>query len=355
MIDRNKMQQSMRDRVRARAEKHKNQGGMDTLNLSEGVELYKAEKGTAEFDVIPYVVSVDTHPEVKKGEVWYERTYLAHRNIGPEEKAIVCPRTVGKRCPICEEYQRLNKDPDADEDMVKGLKAKERELFNVVMKDGDGAIMVMDISVHLFGLLLEQEILEGEDSNASFAELKGGKTLKVRWEPKTMGKNKFVEAARIDFEDRDDFGKEVLEAAVDLDKILKIMSYEEIEEIFQAGGESEGSGEAGETAPPENERPVRRVIGGNRGSAPKKEDEDNLNMDAPSDRKGKATTPPEEGTSTGGDPCVACDGTGKTSKGKDCPICGGTGVNEEEQTGKGEDAPPPKEKDDKPVRRAIRR
>ena len=72
---------SMRDRVRKRAQERERIGGLSTLELPEGVDLYKPEKGTIKFDIIPYRVSVDTHPEVKKGELWYERTYLAHRFI----------------------------------------------------------------------------------------------------------------------------------------------------------------------------------------------------------------------------------------------------------------------------------
>ena len=343
-------QQSMKDRVRKRAETHKSRGGLDTLALPEGVELFKPEKGTIEFDIIPYKVTADNHPEVKKGEIWYERTYMSHRNVGPEEKAIICPRTIGKRCPICEEYQRLNKDPNADEDVVKGLRAKERELFNVVMKDGDGEVMVLNMSVHLFGLKLEQEILEGDEGNASFAELKGGKTLKVRWEQKSMGTAKFVEAGRIDFKDRDDLDEDTLDVAVDLDKALKILSYEEIEKIFQAGGDED------ETTPDKDsggdddqgeEKPAKRKIGGNRKPADKVsckadnlDDDDQIpGLEIPP--KGKAKPKEDEDNE-----CIACDGTGKNSKGAVCKICKGTGLMNEatpeaggdENEGKDDDA-----------------
>ena len=331
-------QQSMKDRVRKRAEAHKNRGGLDTLALPEGVELFKPEKGTIEFDIIPYKVTADNHPEVKKGEIWYERTYMSHRNVGPEEKAIICPRTIGKRCPICEEYQRLNKDPNADEDVVKGLRAKERELFNVVMKDGDGEVMVLNMSVHLFGLKLEQEILEGDEGNASFAELKGGKTLKVRWEQKSMGTAKFVEAGRIDFKDRDDLDEDTLDAAVDLDKAMKILSYEEIEKIFQAGSDEADEGKAGKEEEAEEEeeeekeeKPAKRKIGGNRKSADKvackadntdeEEEEDELEGLEKTKAKPKEADKDNE--------CIACDGTGKNSKGAMCKVCKGSGKADE--------------------------
>ena len=340
-------QQSMKDRVRKRAETHKSRGGLDTLALPEGVELFKPEKGTIEFDIIPYKVTADNHPEVKKGEIWYERTYMSHRNVGPEEKAIICPRTIGKRCPICEEYQKLNKDPNADEDVVKGLRAKERELFNVVMKDGDGEVMVLNMSVHLFGLKLEQEILEGDEGNASFAELKGGKTLKVRWEQKSMGTAKFVEAGRIDFKDRDDLDEDTLDAAVDLDKAMKILSYEEIEKIFQAGGDEADEGKAGKEEEAEEEeeeekeeKPAKRKIGGNRKSAKKKEEDDDQDDDDDDQipgleipAKGKAKPKEDDNDNE----CIACDGTGKNSKGAVCKVCKGTGKMDDDGADAGDD------------------
>jgi len=314
----------MKDKIRHRAESRRSLGGLTTLELPEGVELYKPEKGPVEFDILPYVVSVDNHPEVKKGEQWYQRNYLAHRNVGPEEKFLICPRTIGKRCPICEEHQKLKKDPNAEEEVVDALRAKERELFNVVMKDGDGSVMILDISTFLFGRKLEEEIREGDEANASFAELTGGKTLKVRWESKSMGTTKFVEAGRIDFVDREDIDPAALEAVVDLDKAMKILSYEEIDKIFQAGGGEVPEDKAEpEVEEQEEEKPARRVIGKAKPKVEPEEEEDQipgLEMTAKKDNpKGKAELPD----------CTACEGLGKTTKGKNCPICGGSGKDED--------------------------
>ena len=305
------MAETMRERVRAHAEKHSREGGMDTLALPEGVSLFKPEKGTIKFDILPCRVDVNNHPEVDKGDLWYQRTYLAHRNVGPEDKFLVCPRTIGKRCPICEEYQKLRKDPDADDKVVGGLRAKERELFNVLV---DEEVMVLDMSIHLFGKFLELEILEGDEINAAFADLKGGKTLKVRWDERTFDKRKFVEAGRIDFLDREDLDEEdTLEAVVDLDKALKILPYEEIEKIFQAGDDDDGEEEAESNGNDENEEKEatkKRTLIKKKKSKEDDEEEEEKSSDDDDDDD---------------DMCIACDGEGKTSKGKTCPICGGSG------------------------------
>ncbi len=349
---------SMRDRVRKRAETRRNLGGLDTLTLPDGVEFYKPEKGTEEFDILPYRVSVDTHPEVKKGELWYERTYLAHRNVGPDEQFLVCPRTIGKRCPICEEHQRLKKDPDVEEEVVEALRPKERELFNVVLKDGKGEVQVLDISTFLFGRMLEEEIRNGDVDVAGFAELKGGKTLKVRWSERSMGKQKFVEANRIDFLDRDDFDADTLDAVVDLDAALKILTYEEIDKIFQAGSaeddEGKGTTEEEEGAE-EEEKPARRVVG--KKSVAKKdepEEEEEEEEEAEPEEEELPGMKEKKAESSKAD-CIACDGTGKTTKGKACPICGGSGKDEDVPVEKEEPAEEEQDAEEevKPAKRVI--
>lgn len=341
---------NLHDKVLERSRKRAHIGGLSTLALPEGVELYKPKRGRAEFDILPYKVTVDTHPEVKAGEVWYERTYLAHRNVGPEEQFLICPRTIGKKCPICEEHHKLSRDPDADEDVVAGLRAKERELFNVVLKDGKGEVQILDISTFLFGQKLEEEIREGDEANATFPELKGGKTLRVRWEERTMGKNTFVEASRIDFADRDeDYDDSVLEQVVDLDKAMKILSYEEIAAIFHGGEVTTSDKEEElESEKDDAQRPTRTLLK----HAPAAIDEGD---EIPGLEKPKTEKDTEEDTEEDTEDCIACDGTGKTRKGKECPICGGTGKDSEAEPSKPEDSDENDERENKSLKRTLRR
>lgn len=206
--------------------------------------------------------------------------------------------------------------------------------------------MVLDISTFLFGRKLEEEIREGDEANAAFAELSGGKTLKVRWEAKSMGTNKFVEAGRIDFIDREDIDESALDAVVDLDKAMKILSYEEIEKIFQAGGDEVPEKEAEEPAE-EEEEPAHRVIGKAK-PAPEPEEENEEEDELPGLEKKKT------GAKEAPD-CIACDGTGKTSKGKTCPICGGSGKDEDTPADdtKKEPAEEEQEEEVKPTKRVI--
>jgi hypothetical protein len=241
----------MRDRVKKRANENKNKGRANLYELPDGIDVFKPKAKTYSLDILPYVVSVDTHPEVEKGELWFERTVWIHYNV--DESARICPRTVKKPCPVCEERKELMKE-EGDEDLIDQLKAKERLLYNVIDLDNqDKGIQILDISYHCFQKQLDEEIREGKDEYADFAELKGGKTLKVRFAQESLGGNKFQKTSRIDFKDRKDYKKDILEEVVDLDKILIIRDYDDLERELH-GVEPEDKEEKEDKVAKERER-----------------------------------------------------------------------------------------------------
>ena len=304
-----------RDKVRQSAkERTANTGGLDTLVLPEGVDFLKTQKGKMTIDVLPYEVTVNNHPQVKAGDLWYSRRFWIHRNVGPEEKSVLClQKTFGSPCPICEELARMKKDPDANEEAVKSLLPKEREIFNVINLDhGKGEIQILEMSPYCFGQMLEQEIdaqMESDPEVAGFADLEGGRSLVIRFTEESGGGYTFLNAARIDFVERKkDYPEAVLENVVDLDKALKVPSYEQVEALF-------------------NGRPVE-----NKKSRPEPEEEEQTTP-----RKVKPNPEPDpeeeeqEEDKNGPQKCTACEGTGKNSRGKTCFICNGTGIAEEEK------------------------
>lgn len=222
---------SMRDRVKKRAQENKNKGAANMYSLPDGVEFYKPKKGSKSIDILPYRVSVDNHPEVAEGELWFERTVDVHFNVGPEQKSRICPKTIKKPCPICDERRDLMKeDSEENEELIKELRPRERVLYNVIdLSDQDKGVQLMDISYFCFGKQLDEEIREGDDDYADFAELVGGKTLKIRWSEESLGSNKFVKATRIDFKDRKDYDEDILDEVIDLDKLLVVYDYETLQ------------------------------------------------------------------------------------------------------------------------------
>lgn len=209
--------------------------GSSSVNLPAGVSFSKLVKGRMFLDILPYEVTKENHPEkIAVGDMWYSREYGMHFNVGPDERAVLCPKgTFGKRCPICEEYARLKKDVDADEDVVSALKPKRRELFNVVNVEEDRGFSVLDVSFYLFGNSLKTEIQEGDEEIAAFSHPDDGFTLKLRVVENTQLTNAFLEVDRIDFEDREDeVSDEELENAVLLDDALECLEYDELSDIL---------------------------------------------------------------------------------------------------------------------------
>ena len=228
--------QSLRDRVRANTEKKKSEkgGGSRTVTLPDDVKFLEVKKGTMLLDIIPYEVQSDSNPIVGAGELWYERTYFIHRNIGSDNAVVVCPmKTLKKACPICEHRKMLMKDWDTNEEMIKALRPSERQLFNVINLDKESAgIQVLDISAYCFGEVVEKEISEGEEEWAGFPDLVDGYTVKARFGEVSLGKNSFLQADRVDFKERDDYEDAILDEAIDLDACLNIMSAKDLENLF---------------------------------------------------------------------------------------------------------------------------
>jgi hypothetical protein len=204
--------------------------------------MFKEEPGTkVSLDFLPYQVTDKTHPDrdedrgvALEGDDWWRRPYKAHRNVGPQSEGVVCPSSIGKKCPICD-YRKKRQGEGADKDELAALTAKKRCLYIVVPrgeKDYDEEPHLWDISHHLFQVQLNEELDESPENNC-FPDPDEGLTLRIRFGEKTMGKNKFAETSRVDFEERrDDITDKMLDAAPNLDEILTVLSYEELEKKF---------------------------------------------------------------------------------------------------------------------------
>lgn len=343
----------MRDRARQRAKQRQSGGGGggNYLKLPDGLEWFQPDKACdsklrCEIDVLPYEVGIDNHPdEQPKGELWYRRVFYTHRDVGPENKTVLCLSTIGEACPCCEEQVRMDNDPDVDDKTATALYKKERAIFNI--DNPDGPVQVWDVSSKLFGDELEKEINEGEEEYGGFADLEGGMTLKCKFKEKTLGKNKFLDCIDIGFKDRDDYNEDVLDDVADLDDIFIPMSYEELSALFH-GGEVAPTADEDDLPMDDDEQPRAGSRRGIRGSRSRRRE------DPPDD------TPAEDDeTSNDGDEkekmieCVACEGSGKNSRGRTCRACDGSGemVDQDSEP----DDTPPAEDDDPPPRSRSRR
>jgi hypothetical protein len=214
------------------------------LNLPKGISVFKEEPGSrVSLDIMPYEVTIPNHPDrddeygiALPGELWYKRPYFIHRNIGPENQSVVCPTSIGQKCPICEHRAQLLKEgADWNDDAVKALKPQMRNLYVVIPKGSkkfEEKPHIWDISQFLFQDKLNEEIQENEEFE-SFPDLEEGFTLRIRFSEESFGSNKYAETSRIDFKERDRPYKEsILDEIPHLDDVLVIPSYKEVEAIF---------------------------------------------------------------------------------------------------------------------------
>lgn len=236
---------SFADKVRANIEKQKSQKSQyGYLKLLKGVNVFKEEPGSrVKLDILPYVVTDPNHPDrddelgiAVPGALWYKRPFKLHRNIGYNNMPLVCPTSIGKRCPICEYKQRLLKEgKDWRDDSVKALKIYLRNLYIVVPLDNknyEERPYVWDISDHLFQNKLSIE-LEENPEYANFPDLEDGYTLRIRFTEEQFGKNKFADTSRIDFEKREKkYDESILDKVPNLDEVLVVLPYEQIEAKF---------------------------------------------------------------------------------------------------------------------------
>ena len=232
--------------ARDAAEKMKSGFESSTINLPEGVSSFKLKSDkTVRIDILPFIAG-EGNPNADAGVPYWERTFYTHRGIGANSESVIClAMTLNKRCPVCEQRARMAKDPSSDEDAIKELNSKRRQLFAIIdHADRDKGVQIWDISFHLFGKLLAKRISDAEDGEWDyFWHPTKGLSLKLGVEEKSMGENTFYEVVSIDFIPRKvQYKEDMIEEVPVLDDIIKILSYDELKEKMEAiEGDSEKS------------------------------------------------------------------------------------------------------------------
>jgi len=232
------------------------------LNISKDIPVYKETpskgKDKAKMDIIPYNVTVNNHPDYKeddedsatKGDLWWRRPIQIHRNIGAENETVMCPKTIGKKCPICVEKDKQYKE-GVPSDKVKG-KSSFRDLFYIIprgQKDYEEIPHLWDISKFCFGDELLQDVDEDPDFLA-FPDMDAGYTLSVRFFQDSFGGNKFAKANRIDFKKRKyEIDDDILKGYPSLDEVFNVKSYKELEAMFHAISEEDVVDDKDDDAP----------------------------------------------------------------------------------------------------------
>lgn len=269
------MKEKMRQKVRDNAQKKRKKGAANYLTLPSDFDsnedlFYPKKKGTYKLSILPYEITVDGHPdEIEPGEIWYKRVFLVHKSIGANNKTVICPKNFGKRCPICEEAQRLwdAVETKEDEDEASAVSAKRRMMMNVLI---DGEVKLWEVSEHTFGDgLLYPEINEDEEYDGFyFLEKEDGWDLKIRFTEGSYKTFKFIEPTKLDFVERaKDLSEDLFDEVWDLDTLIECPSSKELKELFYEEEDSDDDEEE------EEEKPKRRKTK-KRKPAPEPEDDD---------------------------------------------------------------------------------
>ena len=300
------------------------------MSLPKGVNIFKEEPGgRAELDFMPYEITDPNHPDrdakngvAMEGDLWYKRPFSVIRNVGPNNETVVSPTSVGKRCPITE-WRKRRLSEGAPKEETDPLKPSKRNLYIVIpkgMKDFEETPHIWNISQAMFQDQLNEEVSENPDWEV-FPDLEEGLTAKIRFTSKTIsGSKPFAETSRIDFVERDAaYPESVLKKVPNLDEVLTILSYEELERKFLELDDEPVASEKEEVV--DTPAPARQ-----RKSAEVKPEPVPESKTAVTRRSRPKPDPePDEVDEVDPNACVACEGSGKNSKGGTCRICRGKG------------------------------
>lgn len=236
--------------ARRRVDTHDSGGGSKYIRMPEGVSPLQIKPGKYRLDFMSYVVKKGKNedggnPYFEKGELAFERTFFVHRDVGPNADWHLCPaKTLGQPCPICEFRAKQARDPNADEEVLKELAPKERQLWIVKDLSDPDQLYLWEYSYHLFGKQLDAKIAAGDEDDGYdfFADPVDGMTVRVNFEQSDRGK--WVEATDIEFRARrEKYDADIVEEMPDLDAVLFATPYDKLKRLFLQTDDAEDEDE----------------------------------------------------------------------------------------------------------------
>jgi hypothetical protein len=218
----------------------KTSGSGKWLKTPQGVTFFNPkEVKPIKISVVPYEVTEKGNPNCDPGFLYGERKAWCHFGIGPNQGSYVCnAKTYNTKCPVCEYRANLMKK-GGDEEHIKSLIPKERQLWNVVdHRDEAKGVQLWDISIHLFGKFLINVIdgaePEEKERFQQYLDPEEGCVIKATPIAKPNGKGgTFNEFSNVQLIPRTKpLAQEWLDAALNLDKLVPPVDYDELKKIF---------------------------------------------------------------------------------------------------------------------------
>jgi len=240
------------------------------------VVLWKTGQAEHEFCIFPYKVDkakakdspfrrntifnapFDTD-EIERDDCWdHKLTVLIHGNIGVNQDAVLCPRTIKEPCPICEEKERLLKDGyDNNSDEVRACSPSKRAIYNVFVFDSKKE-MEKGVQVWEAPHASIEDVLSEQYKNKRTGEKKLYTVPEENWnvwfEKKGTGLNTEYRAIEIlERREEDKFNQKDLDALYDmsypLEDIIEVKPFNEILEMMGARRGTSANRASGDDVP----------------------------------------------------------------------------------------------------------
>jgi hypothetical protein len=226
-------------------EAYNNKGGstkgfLDFSGLDKAVDFFKPDEGKwHKIIIVPYEIKSKNHPGLRQGREIGDLDYVldiwTHRNVGPADVDIICPKkNYGKPCPVCELADELKEK--GDEKGFGESKASRRAVYNVIdVKKPDAGLKVFSVSHFLFEKPLDESAMsyDVEGEMVTFASIENGRIIRF----KAVDSGNWIDFKSFQFEERGkdfdaDYIDELVDDAISFGECIEVKSYADIKAIM---------------------------------------------------------------------------------------------------------------------------
>lgn len=258
----------------------------------EAIIYYEPKHGKGNenhIDILPFEVKSRWYEKLRTfnknacgvgvGHLDYKLEIPIHYDVGAGGNTTLCIREAfGHKCAVCDEMFELYAEENGKvkhDKRIKKLRPKWRCFYNIYDYDAaenPDAYRVWECSYHNFESKLKADAQTDDGGSVEFADPETGKTIVFKGNPKVLGKNPYVEAGDINFEDRTPYDEEELLTEVfSFDLGLKIPTEEDVRVMHETVGDETGDDNKSEKEPEAAASPRRRK----RNVSASKPDDDN--------------------------------------------------------------------------------
>jgi len=269
-----KKNNSLKDRLKKSYESKDKGGGSRPSAFDwkkiDSVKFFKPKEGKNRINIIPYIVKTKNDPLVrsgdsKVGDQSYMLDVFLHRNVGPSQAEVICPKSnFGKPCPICKQAQEF-KDAGKKEE-ASALWPKRSCFYNIIdAKNPEEGIQIWNISHFLFEKELIEEARAASDDGeiVDFVDIDDGKTITFRAAEvdKIINGKKatYLEYKSFVFVDREEaLDSDLVNQTVSFDELMKLPTDKEIEALLFGEDDEEEEDSEEESEDDEDEKPSKK-------------------------------------------------------------------------------------------------